>query len=60
MKLTNPDYDNDDALHDGEDCKALSALWNIYRDAGLSEEHARLSAAADFEDYFGCLTTCAA
>ena len=38
----------------------LLALREIYREAGLSDEHARKSAAADYEHYFGCLAPCAA
>ena len=40
--------------------RTLLALREIYIEAGLSEEYARKSAAADFEHHFGCLAPCAA
>jgi hypothetical protein len=59
----NPEYENlfEDApayLCDGE--RSLLALREIYLEAGLSEEHASKSAAADYEDLCGCFAPCAA
>ena len=51
--------DDDDGYYFDEE-KSLNVLSAIYRDAGLSDEHARKSAAADYEHHFGCLASCAA
>jgi hypothetical protein len=60
----NPYYEPELSAEERPRCadteRAFFALEAIYREAGLSAEHARLSAAADCEDYFGCFTTCAA
>jgi hypothetical protein len=42
------------------DEESLLALREIYREAGLSDENARKSAAADLEQLFECLSPCAA
>ena len=45
---------------DADEERDLFALREIYLEAGLSDEDARKSAAADYEHYFGCLAPCAA
>ena len=59
MNLYNPES-NDDDPHFFDEERSLDALRAIYRDAGLSDEDARKSAAADYEHHFGGLASCAA
>ena len=55
-----PEYSAIERALCGRNEGALFALEEIYREAGLSAEQAQLSAAADYEDYFGTCATCAA
>ena len=59
MNAYNPEPD-DDAGYFFDEEKGFDALSAIYRDAGLSDENARKSAAADYEHLFGGLASCAA
>ena len=52
-------YELQSAVNYEEETSYL-ALRQIYLEAGLSVEDAQKSAAADLEDFFDCLTPCAA
>jgi hypothetical protein len=60
MNSYNPEPEGDDPRHFCDEGRTLDALREVYLEAGLSEEHARKSAAADYEHLFGCLAICAA
>ena len=59
MNAYEPEPDDEDGYFFDEE-SSLDALRSIYRDAGLSDENARKSAAADYEHHFGGLASCAA
>ena len=60
MKINDPEPYGRDLVLRFEEERSYLALRQIYLEAGLSVEDAQKSAAADLEDFFDCLTPCAA
>ena len=60
MNAQNPEPYGRDLVLRFEEERSYLALREIYLEAGLSLEDAQKSAAADLENFFECLTPCAA
>ena len=60
MNINIPEPYGRDLILRFEEERSYLALRQIYLEAGLSLEDAQKSAAADLEDFFECLTPCAA